>query len=217
MQYRRVLLDIETQREFFFPEGSFYSERAPAAAKNIRRLSAWACANGVPVISTVLRVRPHEIGPFGKRPHCVEGTNGERKLPGTVLPRRINFGLRNTTDLPARVLRRYQQVVFEKRATDIFAHARLERLITELPPATFVVCGAGVAKGIVQAVIGLRYRGFGVIVAKDAVLDLGDELAEMAYLRMEAKGAIFVPTADIAVPRAHWRTVGLGATTLTHN
>ncbi len=65
-----------------------------------------------------------------------------------------------------------------------------------------MVCGAGVAHGIVQAVVGLRSRGLGVIVASDAILDFGHELAKMAYLRMEAKGAIFAPTSDIIQPVA---------------
>jgi hypothetical protein len=39
-----------------------------------------------------------------------------------------------------------------------------------------------------------------VIVASDAILDFGHPLARMAYLRMEAKGAIFAPTSDIVTP-----------------
>ena len=138
---------------------------------------------------------------MAKVPHCIDGTDGEHKLSRTVLPRRINLGLRNTTDLPPHLLRDYQQIIFEKRNTDIFVHARIERLITELPPATFIICGAGVAKGIAEAAIGLRYRGFGVILAKDAALDLDDELAEMASRRMEAKGVIFAPTGEIVAPK----------------
>jgi isochorismate hydrolase len=131
----------------------------------------------------------------------VEGSKGERKLPGTILRGRINLGLLNTTDLPIGLLNRYPQVIFEKRITDIFAHARLERLITELPPSVFIICGAGVAKGIVQAAIGLRKRKFGVILVTDAVLDLRDKRAEMAYRRMESKGVIFAPTAEIITPK----------------
>ncbi|MCK4602311.1 MAG: isochorismatase family protein, partial [Phycisphaerae bacterium] len=145
-------------------------------------------------------VRRFEAGPMAPVPHCVEGTEGEQKLARTVLPRRINLGLRNTTDLPRRILQRCRQVIIEKRNTDIFLHARAERLITELREATFVICGAGVAHGIVQAAIGLRNRGCGVILASDAVLGLDHELGEMAYLRMQAKGVIFVPSREIVAP-----------------
>lgn len=201
METTRILLDIETQRDFFLPGGSCYSRAGAEAAKRIYGLFHWARANDIPVLSTVLRVRRQDIGPLADSPHCVEGSQGERKLHGTVLPRRINLGLRNTTDLPRDIFRDYQQVIVEKRNTDIFAHARLERLITELPMATFIICGAGVAKGIFQAAVGLRSRGFGVIVACDAVLDLDDKFAPMARMRMEAKGAVFAWTSEIIAPK----------------
>ncbi len=200
MELERILLDIETQQDFFRPDGALYNERSHPTLERITRLFEWVRRNDIPVMSTVLRVRPLDRGPFGEVPHCVDGTEGERKVPRTILPRRINMGLLNTTDLPANIFSRYQQVIFEKRDTDIFVHARAERLVTELRSATFIVCGAGAAHGIVQAVVGLRTRGFGVIVARDAVLDFDDEKSKMAVLRMEAKGAIFAPTSEIIAP-----------------
>jgi len=200
MKIDRILLDIETQRDLFLPGGSCYAKEAAPALRNIYRLFQWVRANRIPVLSTVLRVRRQERGPLAAVPHCVEGTDGERKIARTILPRRVNLGLRNSTDLPGDIFRRYQQVIFEKRDTDLLAHARAERLITELPPATFVVCGAGVAKGIFQAAVGLRTRGFGVIAA-DALAGLGDDFAPMARLRMEAKGVVFATTEEIVAPR----------------
>ena len=199
MKYERILLDVEAQRDFFTPRGSCYSPRAERAAKQIRRLFAWAEAERIPILSTMLRMRADRLGPL-PLPACIEGGPGERRLPRTLLRRRINFGLRNVTDLPPRALRQYTQVLFEQRVTDPFTHTRFERLITELGPATFVVCGAGVAHGIFQAAVGLRARGFGVILASDAVAALPGENAEMAVLCMEAKGVVFAPTRLIVAP-----------------
>jgi len=200
MQYERILLDIDAQRDLFVPGGAFYHSGCRDAARQVRRLFAWAKAWRVPVISTVLRVRRDRIGPFGARPHCVEGGLGERKIVSTLLPRRIDFGLRNVTDLPRDLFRRYQQVIFEQRVTDIFAQSRLERLITELHQTTFVICGAGLAHGVFEAAVGLRSRGFSVIVAEDAALTVPGEQREMPMLRMQAKGVIFAPTRDIVAP-----------------
>jgi len=200
MRHETILLDIETQRDFLAPGGSCYRPPARDAARNIARLFAWARTSGVPVLSTVLRVRPGDAGPMAPAPHCVEGTVGEAKMPRTLLPRRIDLGLRVTTDLPAHIFQRYQQVIFEKRHTDIFAHARIERLITELPPTTFIICGAGLSTSIVQAAVGLRARGFAVVLADDAVVEPAPQPPEMAYLRMRAKRVIFVPTAKIVSP-----------------
>jgi len=200
MRYERILLDLEVQRDFFYPTGRCYSKNAARVARKIRRLFKWARENRIPVISTLLRVPRGRRGPMGPMPHCIMGTDGERKLPRTALPSRLNFGLRGITDLPEDILSRYQQVIFEKRHTDIMVHPRIERLVTELEPATFVICGAGVTQGVVQAALGLRSRGFGVILASDAVIALGDGDVEMAILRMEAKGVILRPTRRIIQP-----------------
>jgi len=197
MDQDRILLDIETQRDLFEPTGSCFGPQAQKAAPKVLRLFRWVSKNQIPVISTVLRVRKGETGPLSGIRHCVEDTEGEQKMAGTLVPTRINLGLRNTTDLPREIFHRFQQVIFEKRDTDIFSHARLERLITELRPVTFIICGAGVARGIVQAAVGLRKRDFGVILASDAIVDLADPMTEMAVLRMEAKNVVFAPTKEI--------------------
>ena len=200
MAMQRIVLDIEAQRDFFDPDGACFRPNSPAVAGQIVRLFNWVRAERIPVISTLLRLKRGGPGPMGTRPHCIDGTPGEQKLPQTILPNRINFGIRNVTDLPHELFDRYQQLVFEKRDTDIFEHARIERLITELEPTTFVVCGAGVGQGIVEAVVGLRVRGSEVIVAADAILDTEAPNQYLPYERMKAKGAVFAPVSHIIAP-----------------
>ncbi len=195
-----VILDIETQRDFFHPSGACYTPEASSVAKNIYRLLRAARRRHVPVLSTVLRVRPGQLGPLATVPHCIVGTPGERKMTRTLLTHRINLGLRNITDLPHGIFQHYHQVIVEKRDTNIFVHARIERLITEMSATTFVVCGAGVGQGIAEAVIGLRSRGFSVIVAKDAVLNTDGPRYILPIERMEAKGAVLLPTNKIVLP-----------------
>ncbi len=200
MNFDLVLLDIETQRDFFVPGGSCYRPSANNVRCNIYALFDWARANDQPVISTVLRIPGGRIGPLAEVPHCLEYGPGERKLHRTILRPYINLGLRNSTDLEADLFDRYRQVIFEKRHTNIFFHARAERLISELSRVSFVLCGAGVAGGVVQAALGLRNRGFGVILATDAVLDLGSPRAKMAYKQMYTKGVLFAKTRKIIAP-----------------
>jgi nicotinamidase-related amidase len=192
-----IVIDIEVQRDIFQPGGSLYDRAITPVTGNIYRLFNWAGALGVPIISTMLLVRPAERGPFGPIPHLVEDTPGARKLPRTILPDHVNLGLAHNTDLPPDLLDTHPQVIFEKRDTDLFHHARAERLITELPKdLTFILCGAGMAHGIKQAVIGLRSRGFPVVVVEDAVADLHDPMAEMAWLQIMAKQATPLSTAE---------------------
>ncbi len=200
MRYKRILMDIEVQRDFFSPGGSCLSPNSLQAARNIRRLFVWARRSRVPVLSTVLRCRRGRRGPLAPVPHCLEGSNGEKRISGTVLPNCVDLGISHSTDLPEDIFRLHQQVVIEKRQTDVFQHPRAERLLTQLDAGTFIVCGAGSARGIVEAVIGLRQRGFGVVLAADAIVDVGDPDAEMAWLRMLAKGAVPLSTDEIISP-----------------
>jgi len=196
MKYELVLLDIETQRDFFCRGGRCYKNGATDVASRIYDLFKWVRAHDIPVMSTVLRLRPGQISTLCPTPHCIEGTKGERKLSRTILSRHIDFGIRNSTDLPVDIFTQYRQVIFEQRCPDILAHARPERLISQLEAGTFVICGAGLAEGVVEAAVGLRNRGFAVIVASDAVLDVGGD-APMARLRAEVKGALFLTTRRI--------------------
>ncbi len=197
MKYDRILLDMEIQRDFFLPGGSCYTKSNRRNLDNIYQLFQWARKARVPVISTLLRVRPGEIGPLSSNPHCIEDTRGEQKISRTVLPNSIDLGLRNTTDLPAELLDEYQQVIFEKRDTDLFQHARAERLITQIQPTTFVICGAGLARSISEAAVGLRSRGHEVVVVSDAVVHLNDPMTEMSIRRMIAKDVKFRKTWEI--------------------
>ncbi len=198
MRQPLILMDIECQVDFFQPGGALYRREHNVAAGNVYRLFDWAKGTGAAVMSTVLLVRPGHRGPFGLKPHLVEGSGGEAKLPRTLLAGHVNLGLGHNTDVPLNVLDEHPQVIFEKRDPNIFAHPRAERLITELPrDRTFVICGAGTVQGIKQAVIGLRTRGYPVIVAEDAMIDLADSMAEMVWLQMLAKEARPMPTAQI--------------------
>jgi len=218
MTPNRILLDIETQRDFFHPSGACYTPHASEVAGSIYRLFRSVRKRRVPVLSTVLRVRPGQPGPLATTPYCVEDTPGEKKMAQTLLASRINLGLRNITDLPQGIFRQYQQVIVEKRDTDIFKHARIERLITEMPPTTFIVCGAGIGQGIAQAVIGLRNLGFGVIVASDAVLATDGPQYILPMERMETKGALLLPTDKIVLPprRGVWARRPAHARRATH-
>jgi len=200
MGYERIVLDMEVQKDFFCRTGRFYSKANGQVLKHIKELLKWAKGQSVPVVSTLLRVYRGQADPT-RPPYCIEGTDGERRVPRTTLPKYIAFGTRRTTDLPADILDQYQQVLFEKRELSILSNLRIERLLTELSGnATFILCGAGLAGGIAKAAITLRSRKFGVILASDAAADLGDPNAEMALRRMAAKGVVFCPTAKIIAP-----------------
>ena len=197
MSHKLVLLDLETQRDFFLLHGPCSVPESPVALHHILELFTWARRENIFVISTVLRNRPGQHSTTTDIPHCIEGTKGEIKARGTLLPNRINLGMHNDTDIPSDLLESYQQAIFEKRTNNIFTHAKLERLISEIPTATFIICGAGMVHIAAHAAIGLRSRGSGVILASDATTTVDIPAGKMAQLRMKAKGVVFARTSQI--------------------
>jgi len=81
MVHERILLDIETQRDFFEPGRSCYSPDASRAAQSIYRLFSWARIDHIPVISTVLRVRANEHGPLTSAPIALRARTAKRSSP----------------------------------------------------------------------------------------------------------------------------------------
>ncbi len=199
MQYERILLDFETQRDYFDPSGKCFQKGADRVLTNVRRLFKWVRAEHVPVISTMLWTpQSRDVIPVDDDdPVCVVGTPGSKKVGGTVLPKHITFDYRNTTDLPWALFDSYQQVVFESRFTDIFVHPRIDRLITQLGKSTYIICGATLDGSVMQAVLGLRARGAGVIVVCDAVLSPAGSDTDMEYRRLDAKGAVICTASQV--------------------
>ena len=198
MHKRAILLDVHVQRDFFVPGGTLFRPVNATATANVYRLFDWARATGSPVVSFMILVRSGRRGPFSDTPHCIEGSGGERKLARTLLKERLNLGLSHTADLPRDLFSRYQQVIFETHDVNLFAHQKFERLVTELADGySFVLCGSSIPFGIKQAVLGLRSRRFGVVVAEDAVVDLDDPQTEMSWLQITAKQALPLPTEQI--------------------
>ena len=197
MQYERILLDFETQRDYFDACGKCVYKNADRVISNVRRLFKWVRREHVPVISTMLWTPQSRDATLGDNSVCVAGTPGSKKVGGTILPKHIIFDYRNSTDLPCALFESYQQVVFESRFSDIFAHPRIDRLVTQLGPSTYIICGATLDASVIQAVLGLRSRGASVIVVRDAVLVPDGYDAEMGYRRVAAKGAVLCSTSQV--------------------
>jgi nicotinamidase-related amidase len=191
-----ILVDINTQKDFFLAGGSTCVRNHRRVLVNIRRVIAWARRNGVRVISTC-EVYPNHNG-YSEAEYCIDGTEGQKKIHYTVLSNRANFPADSNTDLPADILRQYRQIVLHKRCVDPFEEPRIERLLSEVRADNFVLIGA-IAEGSVKATaLGLLQRGKKVSVVTDAIGLLNNHEAKMAFRKMKAKGAKLIETKNLA-------------------
>jgi len=196
LRRRQILIDVDTQKDFFLAGGKACIRNHRRVLAHIRRMMAWARSRKIPIISTA-EVYPDNNGenPAG---YCIDGTDGQKKLRYTLMDNRVSFPADGSTDLPRDMLRRYKQVILHKRCIDPFEEPRIDRLLSEVRANEFILVGAS-AEGAIQATaLGLLQRGKKVIIVADAVGSHNKRQAKLALRKMEAKGARLIETRRLA-------------------
>jgi nicotinamidase-related amidase len=201
-----ILIDINTQKDYFFAWGNARIKNHRRVLANVRRMIAWARRNNVRVISTC-EVYPNHNG-VEKVGYCIDGTDGQKKIRYTLLRNRANFPADGSTDFPADILRQYRQIVLHKRCVDPFNEPRIERLLSEVRADNFVLIGASAEGAVKATALGLLQRGKKVSVVIDAVGLLNKREAKLAFRKMRAKGAKLIETKKLAGV-SHLRQVGI--------
>ena len=203
---RQILVDISTQRDFFLASGKACVGNHRRVLANIRRLMAWARHNNIPVISTC-QVYPDNNG-GSEINYCIAGSEGQKKIAYTIMNNHMEFVADGNTDLPHDVLRRYRQIVLEKRCVDPFNEPRIERLLSEVRAKQFILFGACAEADVKATALGLLQRGKNVSVVFDATGGRNKRDAKLAFRKMEAKGARLIETKRLA-GSSHLKSVGI--------
>lgn len=197
MKRRRkcVLIDINTQRDFFDADGNACVENLASTLGNLRRVMAWARHKDVSVISISL-IQPDDTSNLNRC--CVEGTSGQRKIHYTLRSNRAGFPADRNTDLPPEILRQYKQIILQSRCTDPFDEPRIDRLLSEVRANEFIIIGATAEGSVDSVALGLLQRGKSVTVITDAVGSCSKRQQKLAFGKMKAKGAKLVETKKLA-------------------
>lgn len=190
LRKKRILIDVDTQQDFFLAEGRMCVRNHRRVLANIRRVMAWARREHTRVISTALIHHPNDH----HEPYCLIGTEGVRKLRYTLRHRHLVFDADDNTDLPRDNVNGYEQIVLYKRTTDPFEEPRAERILTEAKANELVVIGGPTETAVLKTVLGLLVRQKNVIVVYDAIGSLDKGAAEVALRKMQAKGARLMDT-----------------------
>ena len=202
---KRVLIDVDTQKDFLLARGKACIRNHRRVLGHIRRVMAWARARSIPIIS-IAEVHPDNNGE-GEFCCCIDGTEGQRKVRYTLVSNRVCFPADGHTDLPRNMLRQYSQVVLHKRCVDPFDEPRIDRLLSEIKANEFVLIGAAAEGAVKATALGLLQRGKRVTVVTDAVGSHNKREAKLALRKMEAKGAKLVETKRVAGV-SHLRHIG---------
>jgi nicotinamidase-related amidase len=201
---KQVLIDVNTQKDFFLENGKARVGNRRRILIHIRRMIALARAKHIPVIS-INEVHPNTNG---GAMFCLDGTEGAHKIPYTLLSNRASFAADNNTDLPVDLLRRYRQIILHKRCLDPFDEPRIDRLLSEIRANEFVLIGACTEGAIEATALGLLQRGKKVSVVVDAIGAQDKQKAKHSLRKIAAKGARLVETKRLA-GTSHLKSAGV--------
>ena len=184
-------LDVDTQRDFMLSTGALYVPGAERIIPKLRRLFDFAKKNEISVLSSAdahVKDDP-EFGQFP--PHCVQGTEGQRKLDETLLPRPLIFHNKLVDRNFSEVVRKHQQIIVEKQSLDLLSNPVAERLLRVLPPRA-IVFGVTTEYCVKIACLGLRRMGIQTAVITDAVRALAPGTEKEALEEMQKAGVEFI-------------------------
>jgi nicotinamidase/pyrazinamidase len=203
LRRKRILVDVDTQNDLLIATGANCIKNHRRVLMNIRRVFAWARIKNIKSVSTILS-RPQNNG----EQCCIAGTPGQKKVSYTLRGKRIAFEAGNSTDLSRDIFTHFEQIILTKRVEDPFEEPRAERLLSELRADEFIVIGAPAEGAVSPTVLGLLQRGKRVIVITDAIGVYDRKVAEVAFRKWQAKGAILMETKDLA-GATHLKTAGI--------
>lgn len=193
LRQKRVVIDVDTQRDFFEDASGVCIRSRRIILANIMRVIGWAGRKRIRMISTVQEYAGDDRG----HGFCIAGTRGQEKLDCTLLRRRATFTATDSTDLPRRIFDDCDQVVVCKRCFDPFLEPRADRMLTELKASEFIIIGAGTESSVKATALGLLARHKKVTVVVDATGG-HDRIAVKDSLRhLWAKGAKLCDTGSL--------------------
>jgi nicotinamidase/pyrazinamidase len=168
---KRILWDVDTQVDFVHADGKLAVPGAEDALAAMARLVEWARAESIPHVASAddheltdpeISETPDYSSTYP--PHCLRGTRGAEKVPGTAQHDPVPLAL---TDVPERWLRGREFLLLKKHF-DVFTNPNTERLLELLAPDEVVLFGVATDVCDDAAIRGLLARGRRVAFVEEA-------------------------------------------------
>lgn len=176
---KTVFFDVDTQLDFLLPAGALYVPGAEGIVPNLKALTEYAAARGIPIVSTLdtHTESDPEFPEYGFHPHCVEGATGHHKVS-------VTLGHPN-------------QHFIRKSTFDCFQSPALKPLLERLGAGAYVVYGVVTEICVQCAAMGLLETGARVQLVTDAIQPLDTAQAAAFIERFVAHGGALVTVAGV--------------------
>jgi len=189
-----LFIDIDTQNDFIFKEGKLYIPDAENIIENLKKLTEFAYRTNIPIFSSVDSHRQDDVEFKQFPPHCIKGTDGQKKIKETKIKEALVIPFDKTMKID---FTKYRQFIFEKDKLSVFSNPNFEKAIEEIGKEIFVVYGVATEYCVKECVEGLLERNKNVYIVVDAIKAVnekeGKEFLEYAF----SKGVIPITTSSL--------------------
>lgn len=207
-RWSTIFWDVDTQNDFIQREGKLYIQGAEVILDNLRRLTQYARAHGIPIVASAdnhslqdEEISPHPDFQSTYPPHCLKGTKGQEKVEETK-PRNpliIETEPESEEELKARLAQHQGEIVIHKKFFDVFTNPNTEILLNILKPEEIVVYGVALEVCDKYAVEGFLRRGKSrVVLVQDATRAIREETRAALLSDWKDRGVGIVDTQDVA-------------------
>jgi nicotinamidase/pyrazinamidase len=147
---RLIFWDVDTQHDFMMPEGKLYVSGSEELLDTLERLTGYAHERGIPIVASA---DDHDAGhpelhhePDWREtfpPHCMRGTEGQRKVDATTLrdPLVIEPEFHDDAALTARIGKHRGDFLLHKHRFDVFSNPNTVTLLRALDPEAIALYG----------------------------------------------------------------------------
>lgn len=201
-----VFLDIDTQNDFILKNGRLSIKGAESIKPNLAMLSKYSAEKKVLWLATVDSHVPEDAeissAPDFKTTfpiHCMENSWGQERIPETfhknplILSMQSQFLEKSWPVFEAN----YDSIFFKKNNIDVFSNRNFDRLLSLIKPKVFVVFGVATDFCVRLAVEGLLVRNLKVVLVKDAVYAIDQNVARNLFHNWEHRGVKFMTTEKV--------------------
>jgi nicotinamidase/pyrazinamidase len=186
---KTAFFDVDTQLDFVYPAGALYTPGTEGIVNQLRALTQFAGANGIPLISTA-DAHTEDDPEFREwKPHCVVGTTGQQKVTASLLkdPLVLTTAPDGLTKVEAETAS-VSQIVVQKQKVDCFTNPNLKPLLKLLKVERFLVYGVLTEFCVRSAMFGLLQMGFRVEAVTDAIGSFDPEAGNSIIRQFQAEG-----------------------------
>jgi len=193
---KTVFVDVDTQLDFMVPGGALYAPGSELLTPRLAALSEFAVKSGIPILSTADAHSEDDPEFKSWKPHCVLGTQGERKLTETSVDRQYIVST-EADSLDPSLVYAAAQIIVQKQNVDCFTNPNLPELLRLLNAARFVVYGVVTEVCVRHAARGLLKTGAKVELVADAIQALDENAGREALNELTDKGVELTTVAGV--------------------